>query len=115
MNFPARRHHLGDEAHRCAVKQRVAILVEHRFAAASGAEALSIEALVTQFLEANRIALEDTGRVSLEYDDKLWQDTSEGCLIIPQFLQGATLRTYLRAASLQRGTLCKCLLRNMRG
>mmetsp|Transcript_34751 Transcript_34751/g.111016 ORF Transcript_34751/g.111016 Transcript_34751/m.111016 type:complete len:200 (-) Transcript_34751:185-784(-) len=41
VNFPARRHHLGDETHRCAVKQRVAILVEHRFAAASGAEAVA--------------------------------------------------------------------------
>ena len=47
--------------------------------AAAGKEALSVEVLINQFLDANRIALEETGRVSTEYDTTLWEETAEAC------------------------------------
>ena len=45
--------------------------------AATGREVLPVEALLTEFLGANRIAVEDTGRAAFEYDADLWADTAE--------------------------------------
>ena len=45
--------------------------------AATGKEVLPVEALLTEFLDANRIAIEDTCRAAFEYDSDLWADTTE--------------------------------------
>ena len=47
--------------------------------AATSSEAVSVDTLVSQFLDANRVALEDTGKVAMEYDAQVWESTAERC------------------------------------
>ena len=47
--------------------------------AATGKETVSVQTLVTQFLDANRLAIEDSGKTAFHYDNVLWEDMSEKC------------------------------------
>ena len=42
--------------------------------ASSGKETLSVEALLCEFLDANRVSMEDGCRTGYEYDSSLWND-----------------------------------------
>ena len=44
-----------------------------------GKETVSVETLLTQFLDANQIAIEDSGKTAFHYDAALWDDMSEKC------------------------------------
>ena len=46
----------------------------------AGREALSVQSLLSAFLDANRMAVEDTARVANEYDTSLWDDLAERTL-----------------------------------
>ncbi|CAK0849838.1 unnamed protein product, partial [Prorocentrum cordatum] len=46
----------------------------------SGAEAVSVQALLTEFLGADRLAVQGPGRVAAECDRSLWDDMSERAL-----------------------------------
>ena len=47
--------------------------------AASQSETVTFQALLSSFLIANRIAVEETCRVGWHYDEDLWEELSEKC------------------------------------
>ena len=47
--------------------------------AATNKESLSVQDLLSEFLEANRISIEDPGKVGKAYDAELWESTAERC------------------------------------
>ena len=47
--------------------------------AAAGRETVSFQSLLASFLNANRIAIEDTGRTAWTYEQEVWKDVAERC------------------------------------
>ncbi|CAK0828535.1 unnamed protein product [Prorocentrum cordatum] len=45
--------------------------------ARAGRETMSVEALVSAFLDTNRVAVEGSGRTAAEYDASLWSEMAE--------------------------------------
>jgi len=76
--------------------------------AASAKETVSVEALLAEFLNVNRIAVEDSSKIARSYDEQLWTDliyTSGASDVRLTAFQSRRSRKWTRIDTLGRGVL----------